>query len=151
MSKESFHLEFAFQKQNYIILLGGIAILVLGYFLMSGGGSTDPNVFLGEYILTDSSFELMNGEFAVSEDVIQKVSPLKDRVFESEELLLSELQTVLGNDLYEANRFKLRSSATINAELFSARRITIAPIIVLFGYLVILIGIMKKFKPKLAV
>ena len=34
-----------FGKQNYIIVLIGIALLVLGFILMLGGGSNDPDVF----------------------------------------------------------------------------------------------------------
>ena len=34
-----------FGKQNYIIVLIGLALLVLGFLLMLGGGSTDPDVF----------------------------------------------------------------------------------------------------------
>lgn len=34
-----------FGKQNYIIMLIGIALLVLGFILMLGGGSNDPDVF----------------------------------------------------------------------------------------------------------
>ena len=34
-----------FGKQNYIIVLIGIALLALGFVLMLGGGSTDPDVF----------------------------------------------------------------------------------------------------------
>ncbi|HBS53775.1 MAG TPA: DUF3098 domain-containing protein [Flavobacterium sp.] len=37
--------EFLFDKINYKILLIGIAIIALGFILMSGGGSDDPNVF----------------------------------------------------------------------------------------------------------
>jgi hypothetical protein len=37
--------EFLFEKVNYKILLIGIAVIVLGFLLMSGGGSDDPNVF----------------------------------------------------------------------------------------------------------
>ncbi|MDN3708115.1 DUF3098 domain-containing protein [Myroides ceti] len=36
---------FLFHKENYIILLIGIAVIALGFILMSGGGSDDPNVF----------------------------------------------------------------------------------------------------------
>ncbi len=35
----------AFGKQNYRLLLIGLAFLGLGYILMIGGGSDDPNVF----------------------------------------------------------------------------------------------------------
>ena len=37
--------EFLFDKVNYKILLIGIAVIVLGFILMSGGGSNDPKVF----------------------------------------------------------------------------------------------------------
>ncbi len=37
--------EFLFDKVNYKILLIGIAVITLGFILMSGGGSDDPNVF----------------------------------------------------------------------------------------------------------
>ncbi len=41
-------LELPFQKKNYMLMLIGIAIVALGYILMSGGGSADPNVFSEE-------------------------------------------------------------------------------------------------------
>jgi len=34
-----------FGRQNYIIVLIGIALLALGFILMLGGGSNDPDVF----------------------------------------------------------------------------------------------------------
>ena len=34
-----------FGKQNYIIVLIGIALLAFGFILMLGGGSNDPDVF----------------------------------------------------------------------------------------------------------
>ena len=34
-----------FSKKNYYVLLAGIALIALGYLLMIGGGSEDPNVF----------------------------------------------------------------------------------------------------------
>lgn len=37
--------EFLFDKINYKILLIGIGVIALGFILMSGGGSDDPNVF----------------------------------------------------------------------------------------------------------
>jgi len=36
---------FVFGKTNYIIMIVGIVLLALGYILLSGGGSDDPNVF----------------------------------------------------------------------------------------------------------
>lgn len=37
--------EFLFDKINYKILLIGIGVITLGFILMAGGGSEDPNVF----------------------------------------------------------------------------------------------------------
>jgi hypothetical protein len=37
--------DFLFEKVNYIILLIGVAVVMLGFILMSGGGSDDPNVW----------------------------------------------------------------------------------------------------------
>jgi NADH:ubiquinone oxidoreductase subunit K len=37
--------EFLFGKRNYLIMIVGIAVILLGFILMMGGGSDDPNVF----------------------------------------------------------------------------------------------------------
>ena len=37
--------DFVFGKKNYIMMGIGLAIITLGFILMSGGGSDDPNVF----------------------------------------------------------------------------------------------------------
>lgn len=42
-SEANFH--FGFRKENYKILLIGLAINIIGFLLMIGGGSDDPNVF----------------------------------------------------------------------------------------------------------
>jgi hypothetical protein len=70
---------FTFRKENYILLLVGVALVLIGFLLMAGGGSDDPKVFNGE-------------------------------------------------------------------ELFSFRRITLAPITVIAGYVVVIFAIMKKPK-----
>ena len=44
--------EFLFDKVNYKILLVGLAVIGLGFILMSGGGSEDPNVFNGEELFS---------------------------------------------------------------------------------------------------
>lgn len=36
---------FMFERKNYKFMLIGIAFVALGFILMSGGGSDDPNVF----------------------------------------------------------------------------------------------------------
>jgi len=37
--------EFLFGKRNYILMLIGVVIIALGFILMAGGGSEDPEVF----------------------------------------------------------------------------------------------------------
>ena len=64
-------------KKNYVFIIIGCLVVILGFILMSGGGSENPNVFKEE-------------------------------------------------------------------ELFSFRRITLAPFMVMLGYGVVLYGIMKK-------
>lgn len=38
-------LNFIFGKKNYIFMFIGLAVIALGFILMAGGGSDDPNVF----------------------------------------------------------------------------------------------------------
>ncbi len=65
-----------FTKTNYMYLLAGFVLIIIGFFLMAGGGSDDPTVY--------------------------------------------------------------------SDAIFSARRLTVAPIVILGGYGVILYAIMKK-------
>jgi hypothetical protein len=67
---------FAFGKENYWLMLIGLAFILVGFLLMIGGGSDDPNVF--------------------------------------------------------------------NPDIFSFRRITLAPLLVLAGYIIEIIAIMRK-------
>jgi hypothetical protein len=69
---------FALHKENYLYLIAGVLLVILGFILMSGGKSEDPSKF--------------------------------------------------------------------NPEIFSTQRITVAPILILTGYIVVLVGIMKKPK-----
>jgi membrane-bound ClpP family serine protease len=68
--------DFPFAKVNYKLLIIGVAIIIIGFILMAGGGSDDPNVF--------------------------------------------------------------------NPNIFSFRRITLAPLVALFGFIFIIYAIMKK-------
>lgn len=36
---------FAFGKMNYILLIAGVVILLIGYICLAGGGSDNPEVF----------------------------------------------------------------------------------------------------------
>ncbi len=69
---------FVFTRENYRILFVGLGLLALGFLLMIGGSSDDPNKF--------------------------------------------------------------------NPEVFNARRLTIAPILILSGFAVVVVAIMKKKK-----
>ena len=37
-----------FGKKNYQLMLLGLTFITIGFFLMSGGGSEDPNIFNDE-------------------------------------------------------------------------------------------------------
>lgn len=37
--------DFAFGKKNYLLMAVSVVLLILGFVLMSGGGSTNPDVF----------------------------------------------------------------------------------------------------------
>lgn len=66
----------AFDRMNYILLLAGIGILVLGYLLMIGGGSDDPKVYNKEIFnfqrITLSPITLLIGFGVVLYAIIRK-------------------------------------------------------------------------------
>ncbi|MDT0678415.1 DUF3098 domain-containing protein [Autumnicola musiva] len=39
------HTSFVFGKKNYLVMFIGLAVIALGFILMAGGGSDDPNEF----------------------------------------------------------------------------------------------------------
>jgi len=43
---------FALGKQNYILLAIGFVVIIIGFLLMIGGGSDDPNVFNEEELFS---------------------------------------------------------------------------------------------------
>jgi hypothetical protein len=43
--KEATKSSFIFERKNYKFMLIGVAFIALGFILMAGGGSEDPNVF----------------------------------------------------------------------------------------------------------
>ncbi len=45
MKKDENKADFLFEKSNYKTLLIGMAVIALGFVLMSGGGSDNPNMF----------------------------------------------------------------------------------------------------------
>lgn len=52
IKKEEPQNEMVFSWANYKWMLIGVGIVILGFVLMSGGGSDDPNVFLSEEIFS---------------------------------------------------------------------------------------------------
>jgi hypothetical protein len=70
--------DFAFGRENYLLMLAGIALIVTGFLLMSGGGAKDPSQW--------------------------------------------------------------------NPDIFSTRRITVAPVLVILGFVVEVFAIVKKSK-----
>ena len=38
-------MNFTFGKRNYQLLIAGVIVMAIGFILMSGGGSDNPNVF----------------------------------------------------------------------------------------------------------
>ena len=43
---------FLFEKRNFILLIVGLFLIALGFILMTGGGSDDPEVFNPEIFST---------------------------------------------------------------------------------------------------
>ena len=145
MNTETPKVDFAFQKRNYLLLLIGVIIVAVGFMLMSGGGSDDPAVFAGTYSLDDNSFEMLaEGEFAVSTDIMSKLESIRNKDFAGEDEIRAEVLSLIGDGAFDNSYYQIRSATNIQAEIFSPRRISIAPVVVLFGYGFILFGIMSK-------
>jgi hypothetical protein len=39
---------FIFDRANYVIMAAGVVVIIIGFVLMSGGATSDPNVFPAE-------------------------------------------------------------------------------------------------------
>jgi hypothetical protein len=67
---------FAFGKENYKLMLIGIAIVTVGMLLMIGGASTDPNKMSGEIFdfqrLTLAPMVIIGGYVVVLFSIIKK-------------------------------------------------------------------------------
>ena len=51
-------IEFALGKENYIYLTVGFVIIIIGFLLMVGGGSEDPNVLMVKNYLVSGELYL---------------------------------------------------------------------------------------------
>jgi hypothetical protein len=49
-TSESSNKPLLFGRKNYLIILSGLVCVIVGFFLMAGGGSTDPEVWKAEEI-----------------------------------------------------------------------------------------------------
>lgn len=43
-------LPFVFDKTNYVLMVAGVLVILMGFLLMSGGATNDPNIFPAEEI-----------------------------------------------------------------------------------------------------
>jgi hypothetical protein len=78
-TKEGKHgpnMNFAFGKKNYTYLIGGILLLIIGFVLLAGGGSKDPNQFSNELFSTQrmvvAPILLMLGYIVVAVAILAK-------------------------------------------------------------------------------
>jgi len=73
------HMSFAFERKNYMILLFGIFLIILGYILLAGGGTKDPNQFSYELFSTQrmvtAPIILMLGYITIAVSIMYKEKP----------------------------------------------------------------------------
>ena len=78
--KENTPTDFVFSKQNYVLLLISLAVIVIGFALLSGGGSDNPNEFSEEIFsvrrLYVAPIIILGGYFLVIYAIMKK--PNKD-------------------------------------------------------------------------
>ena len=68
---------FAFRPENYRILFIGLAINVIGFILMLGGGTEDPNKFDGDALfsstrITVAPFLIILGYLVIMYSIMRK-------------------------------------------------------------------------------
>jgi len=68
--------ELLFNKTTYTYILGGIGLMVLGFFLMSGGHNDDPNVF-DENVIYSTRRTLIAPIFILAGLVVQIIAIFK--------------------------------------------------------------------------
>ncbi len=74
--KDNTPTDFVFGKQNYILLLISLAVIVIGFILLSGGGSDNPNEFSKEIFsdrrLIVAPIVILTGYFLVIYAIMKK-------------------------------------------------------------------------------
>jgi hypothetical protein len=74
---------FAFQPENYRLLLIGLAINIIGFILMIGGGTEDPNKFDGNELfssvrITLSPMLIIAGYVVIMYSIMRKKKSTKE-------------------------------------------------------------------------
>lgn len=65
-----------FNKTNYMYILGGIGLMVIGFFLMAGGHNDNPNVF-DEDVIYSSRRTLIAPIFIIAGLIVQVMAIFK--------------------------------------------------------------------------
>ncbi len=65
-----------FNKTTYMYILGGIGLMVIGFFLMAGGHNEDPNVF-DENVIYSTRRTLIAPIFILAGLIVQVVAIFK--------------------------------------------------------------------------
>ena len=68
---------FVFERKNYVAIAIGFSLVILGFILMSGGKSDDPNIFKGEEVfsftrITFAPFTVLIGFVVVGVGIMLK-------------------------------------------------------------------------------
>jgi len=74
---------------NYILLVAGLVVLAIGYILLSGGGTDDPNVF-SEAIFDTRRLTVAPSVLAIGfaievVAIFLKIAPKEEKVIESQQ------------------------------------------------------------------
>ena len=76
-------MQFAFTRKNYMILLGGIFLIILGFVLLAGGGTKDPDQFSYELFSTQrmvtAPIILLLGYITVAVSIMYKEKPTAEQ------------------------------------------------------------------------
>jgi len=76
VSKTTLPADLLFDKVNYMYILGGILLMVIGFFLMSGGNNPDPNTF-DESIIYSTRRTLIAPIFILAGLIVQVLAIFK--------------------------------------------------------------------------
>ena len=79
--KKSSNKKLLFTKKNYLISSIGLILILVGFIIMSGGESNDPNIFNKEICIFDNVKGLAKIHQTISYEILCRIdSELKRRV-----------------------------------------------------------------------